>query len=134
MLTSAPTSQHPNRSPASIWLTPRPRRFTVALGLVASIGVALTSLRAAPPGLLVPLTIVWMSAFLVGARWAAGGPTVLTVLAALVKAITIALIIWALTHPHSAIGPHDALAWVPLGSLNAATGIWVLRVIRHQAR
>jgi hypothetical protein len=113
---------------------PRPRRFTVALGLLASVGVVATSLRTAPPDLLVPLAIIWLSAFVLGALWLRGGPTVLTVAAAMVKVITAALIIWSITHPHSTIGPHDAVDWVPLGSLNAATGIWLLRVIRHQAR
>jgi hypothetical protein len=113
---------------------PRPRRFTVALGLIASVGVAMTSLRAAPLGLLVPVTIAWLSAFAVGGLWARGGPAVLTGLAAAVKAITVALIVWAITRPQSPIGPHGALDWIPLGSLNAATGIWLLRVIRHQVR
>jgi hypothetical protein len=102
--------------------------------MVASIGVAVTSLRAAPLVVLVPLTIAWLLAFAAGALWATGGPVVLTVLAAMVKAITVALVVWAITHPQSPIGPHEALDWVPLGSLNAATGIWLLRVIRHQAR
>lgn len=134
MVNSTLTPKHEDRSPVATWLIPRPRRFTVALGLLASVGVAVTSLRALPPGLLVPLIIVWLSAFAVGALWAGGGPAVLTVLAAMVKAVTVALIVWAVTHPHSPIGPHGALDWVPLGSLNAATGIWLLRVIRHQAR
>ena len=131
-----PTYTSPQQAPARTvaWPVPRPRRFTVALGLLASAGVAASSLRAAPPVLLVPLTILWLLVFAAGALWLRGGPVVLTVAAAMVKAITAALIIWAITHPHSPIGPHGALDWIPLGSLNAATGIWLLHVIRHQAR
>jgi hypothetical protein len=116
-----PTYTSPQQAPARTvaWPVPRPRRFTVALGLLASVGVAASSLRAAPPALLVPLTILWLLVFAVGALWLRGGPVVLTVAAAMVKAITAALIIWAITHP--------------LGSLNAATGIWLLHVIRHRA-
>ncbi len=106
----------------------------MVLGPLATVGVVASSLRAAPLSLLVPFTAVWLSLFAAGALWRRGGPIVLIVLAVMVKAITATLIVWALTHPQSPFGPHDALDWVPLGSLNAATGIWVLRVIRHQAR
>lgn len=116
------------------WPVPRPRRFTVALGLLASAGVAASSLRAAPAALLIPLTAAWLLLFVAGALWRRGGPVLLIVMAGIVKAVTAVLIIWALTHPHSPIGPHGPLDWVPLGALNAATGIWLLRVIRHQAR
>jgi hypothetical protein len=54
-------------------------------------------------------------------------------MAGIVKAMTVALIIWSVTHPNSPIGPHGALYWLPLGALNGATGIWILRVIRHRA-
>jgi hypothetical protein len=116
------------------WPIPRPRRFTVGLGVLASAGVATSSLRAAPLVLLVPLGCLWLCVFLLGALWQRGGPAVLGVVAVLVKVITAVLIVWAITHPHSPLGPHDALDWVPLGALNAATGIWWLRIIRHQAR
>jgi hypothetical protein len=122
------------RSRQASWRLPRPRRFTVVLGLIASVGVAMTSLRAAPLGLLVPVTIAWLSAFAAGGLWARGGPAILTGLAAVVKAMTVALIVWAITRPQSPIGPRGALDWIPLGSLNAATGIWLLRVIRHQVQ
>jgi hypothetical protein len=122
------------RSRQARWRLPRPRRFTVVLGLIASVGVAMTSLRAAPLGLLIPVTIAWLSAFAAGGLWARGGPAILTGLAAVVKAMTVALIVWAITHPQSPIGPRGALDWIPLGSLNAATGIWLLRVIRHQVQ
>lgn len=102
--------------------------------MLASAGVAASSLRAAPLGLLVPLGSLWLCVFVLGALWRRSGPAVLIVAAVMVKAMTAVLVIWAVTHPHSPIGPHDALDWVPLGSLNAATGIWLLRVIRHQAR
>lgn len=133
MANSADRRQHAGRPQHANWHIPRPRRFTVALGPIASIGVAMTSLRAAPPDLLVPVTLGWLAAFAVGAFWARGGLTVLTGLAAAVKLITAVLVIWAISHPQSSIGPHGALDWVPLGSLNAATGIWLLHVIRHQA-
>jgi hypothetical protein len=82
---------------------------------------------------LAPLIATWLLLFAAGALWLHGGQVILTVVAAMVKAITAALIIWAVTHPHSPIGPHSTLDWIPIGSLNAATGIWLLRVIRHQA-
>jgi hypothetical protein len=56
------------------------------------------------------------------------------VLAALTKTATAVMIVWAVTHPHSPIGPHGVADWVPLGMLNAATGLWLLAVIRHRAR
>src|SRR5580698_1380042 len=62
------------------------------------------------------------------------GTLILTVLAALTKTATVVMIVWAVTHPHSPIGPHGAVDWVPLGMLNAATGLWLLAVIRHRAR
>ena len=102
--------------------------------MLASAGVAASSLRTVPPVLLVPLASLWLFMFILGALWRGGGPAVLIVAAVMVKAITAVLIIWAITHPHSALGPHHALDWVPLGSLNAATGVWLLRTIRHQAR
>jgi len=120
--------------PAVAWPVPPPRRFTVVLGLLASVGVAASSLRAAPAALLIPLTAAWLLLFVAGALWLRGGPVLLIVLASLVKAVTAVLVVWALTHPHSPIGPHGPLDWVPLGALNAATGIWLLRVIRHEAR
>jgi hypothetical protein len=123
----------PLARPALAWPVPRPRRFTVVLGPLASVGVAASSLRAAPAALLIPLTAAWLLLFVAGALWHRGGPVLLIVLAGLVKAITAVLIVWAVTHPHSPVGPHGALDWVPLGALNAATGIWLLRVIRHQA-
>lgn len=120
-------------APQTAWPIPGPRRLTFGLGVLASAGVAATSLRAAPLGLLVPLLCAWLGMFVVGALWRSGGPAVLIAAAVLVKLITAALVVWAITHPQSLIGPHEALDWVPLGSLNAATGIWLLRVIRHQA-
>jgi hypothetical protein len=50
------------------------------------------------------------------------------------KAATVVLIIWAIFHPQSPIGPHTPLDWIPLGLLNASTGLWLLAVIRHRAR
>jgi hypothetical protein len=95
--------------------------------------VVASSLRAAPLTVLIALTISWLLILASGAVWVRGGPIVLTVIASMVKLVTAALITWTITHPHSPIGLHEALDWVPLGSLNAATGIWWLRVIRHQA-
>jgi len=55
-------------------------------------------------------------------------------IAGVVVVLVIALIVWAVTHPHSPIGPHGLVDWIPLGMLNAATGLWLLAVIRHRAR
>jgi len=113
---------------------PAPRRLPVALAVIASAGVFATSLRALPAAILFPLAAAWFAVFAVGALAPRRGRVVLTVLAALVKTVTITLIVWAVTHPHSAIGPHTALDWVPLGLLNASTGLWLLAVIKHRAR
>jgi hypothetical protein len=113
---------------------PAPRRFPVALAIAASIGVFATSLRALPDAALLPLAAVWLAAFASGALAPRKGTVILTALAALTKAATAALVVWAITHPHSAIGPHSPVDWVPLGMLNAATGLWLLAVIRHRAR
>jgi hypothetical protein len=113
---------------------PAPRRFPVALAIVASTGVFATSLRALPPVVLFPLAAAWLAAFAIGALAPRIGPVVLTVLAGLVKAATVLLAIWAITHPHSGVGPHMAFDWVPLGMLNCATGLWLHAVIRHRAR
>jgi hypothetical protein len=113
---------------------PAPRRLPAALAIAASTGVFATSLRALPPAVLYPLAAAWLAAFAAGALAPRTGTLILTVLAALTKPATIALIVWAITHPHSAVGPHTALDWVPLGMLNAATGLWLLAVIRHRAR
>ena len=59
---------------------------------------------------------------------------ILTVLAALTKTATIVMIARAVTNPHSPLGPHTPLYWVPLGTLNASTGLWLLAVIKHRAR
>jgi hypothetical protein len=111
-----------------------PRRFPVALAMAASVGVFATSLRALPAVVLFPVAAVWLAAFAVGALAPMKGTLILTVLAALTKTATVLMIVWAVTHPHSPIGPHGAVDWVPLGMLNAATGLWLLAVIRHRAR
>lgn len=113
---------------------PVPRRFTVVLGAVASLGVAATCLRGIPAAALIPLTALWVAGFAVGGAWIAGGRVVLTVWAAMVKALTVLLVYWTITYPHSLTGPHIWWDWVPLGALNAATGLWLLRVIRHRDR
>jgi hypothetical protein len=76
--------------------------------MLASAGVLATSVRALPPAV--------------------------TVMAALVETVTIALVVWAVTHPRSALGPHTVLDWVSLGLLNSSTGLWLLAVIRHRAQ
>ena len=111
-----------------------PRRLPVALAIAASVGVFATSLRAVPAVVLLPLAAAWLAAFAVGALAPTKGTLILTVLAALTKTATVVMIVWAVTHPHSPIGPHGAVDWVPLGMLNAATGLWLLAVIRHRAR
>jgi hypothetical protein len=106
----------------------------VALAIAASVGVFATSLRALPDATVFPLAAVWLAAFASGALAPRKGALILTVLAALTKAATAAMVVWALTNPHSAIGPHSPADWVPLGMLNAATGLWLLAVIRRRAR
>jgi hypothetical protein len=111
-----------------------PRRLPVALAIVASVGVFATSLRPLPMVVLFPLAAAWLAAFAAGALAPRTGTLILTALAALTKIATIVLIIWAITRPHSPAGPHTAVDWVPLGLLNAGTGLWLLAVIRHRAR
>jgi hypothetical protein len=113
---------------------PAPRRIPVALAIAASVGVFATSLRALPADALFPLAAAWLGAFATGALAPRKGTLILTVLASLTKAATVVLIVWALTHPHSPIGPHSAVDWVPLGMLNASTGLWLLAMIRGRAR
>jgi len=113
---------------------PAPRPLPVTLAVIASAGVFATSLRALPAGVLFPLAAAWLAAFAAGALAAGKGSLILTVLAALTKTATVVMIIWAITRPHSPVGPHTALDWVPLGLLNASTGLWLLAVIRHRAR
>jgi hypothetical protein len=113
---------------------PAPRRFPVALATAASIGVFATSLRALPAVALFPLAAAWLGAFAAGAIAPTKGKLILTVLASLTKPLTAVLVVWAITHPLSPVGPHGAVDWVPLGMLNCATGLWLLAVIRHRAR
>jgi len=128
MLTTAGTSRS-----AHLAIAP-PRRFPVALGIAASVGVFATSLSALPAVVLFPLAAGGLAAFAAGALAPTRGTLILTVLAALTKTATVVLIVWAVTHPHSPVGPHGAAGWIPLGMLNAATGLWLLAVIRHRAR
>jgi hypothetical protein len=122
-------------SPRSAHLTiARPRRLPVALAMAASLAVFATSLRALPAVVLLPVAAAWLAAFAVGALAPEKGTLILTVLAALTKTATAVMIVWAVTHPRSPIGPHGVVDWVPLGTLNAATGLWLLAVIRHRAR
>ena len=113
---------------------PAPRRLPVTLAIVAGAGVFATSLRALPAAVLFPLAAAWLVAFAVGALAPRKGTWILTVLAALTKTTTVVMIVWAITRPHSPLGPHTALDWVPLGLLNASTGLWLLAVIRHRAQ
>jgi hypothetical protein len=123
-----------NRPGSGRLAVPAPRRLPVTLAVIASVGVFATSLRALPAGVLFPLAAAWLAAFAVGALAVGKGSLILTALAALTKAATVVMIIWAITRPHSPVGPHTALDWVPLGLLNAGTGLWLLAVIRHCAR
>jgi hypothetical protein len=113
---------------------PAVRRLPCALAFAASIAVFATSLRALPAGLLAGLAAVWLAGIAAGALAPRRGPLVLTVIAALTKTATVALVVWPISHPHSPVGPHGPLDWIPLGMLNAATGLWLLAVIRHRAR
>jgi hypothetical protein len=131
LVTAAETPTRLAGSPRSI---PGPRRVPCALAGAASIGVFATSLAHLPTPLLCVLACVWLGLIAAGAFAPRRGPVILTVLASLTKPLTILLIGWAIGHPHSPIGPHNALDWIPLGSLNAATGLWLLAVIRKRAR
>lgn len=118
----------------------QPRRHSVAtrlphvlVGSAASIAVAATSFAAAPAIVVVPVTALWLLAFAVSATWIRHGAALLTVMAGVVKAVTVALIVLVFA-AHSQIGPQQGLDWIPLGTLNAATGLWFLKVIRGQAR
>jgi 4-amino-4-deoxy-L-arabinose transferase-like glycosyltransferase len=122
------------QSPGRLRAIPVPRRIPVALAIAASAGVFATSLRALPAAALSPLAAAWLAAFAAGAFVPRKGALILTVLAALTKVATVVLIVWAISRPHSPVGPHTALDWVPLGLLNAGTGLWLLAVIRHRAR
>lgn len=113
---------------------PAPRRFPVALAVIGSVGVFATSLRALPAAALFPLAVIWFAAFAVGALAPRSGPLILTVLASLTKVALVAMVVWSIAYPHSPVGPHTALDWVPLGMQNAGTGLWLLAVIRHRAR
>ncbi len=104
------------------------------MAIVASVGVLATSLRALPAVVLFPLAAAWLAAFATGALAPRNGTLILTALAAVTKIATIVVIVWAITRPHSPVGPHTALDWVPLGLLNAGTGLWLLAVLRHRAR
>lgn len=111
-----------------------PRRFPVTLAVIASVGVFATSLRALPPAVLFPLAAAWLLAFAVGALSPTKGVVVLTVLACLTKVALVAMVVWAIANPHSPVGPHTVLDWIPLGLQNMGTGLWLLAVIRHRAR
>lgn len=103
------------------------------LGPIASVGVAATSFHAAAPAIVVPVLALWMMAFAAGGLWLSGGPVVLTGLAVAVKLMTAALVVAVLAF-HSRIGPQGPLDWIPLGTLNAATGAWFLRLIQGEAQ
>lgn len=105
----------------------------VVVGSAASIAVAATSFAAASAIVVVPVTALWLLAFAVSATWISHGALLLTLMASAVKAVTLALVIVVFA-THSQIGPHHGLDWIPLGMLNAATGLWLLKVIRGQAR
>ena len=126
------TADHPGSGRLAV--IPAPRRLPVTLTIIASAGVFATSLRALPAAMLFPLAAAWLAAFAAGALAPRKGTLILTVLAAVTKTATVVMIVWAITRPHSPAGPHTALDWIPLGLLNASTGLWLLAVIRHRAR
>jgi hypothetical protein len=130
-MTATGTAARPAGFPRSI---PAPRRVPCALAGAGSIGVFATSLAHLPTALLYVLACAWLGLIAVGALAPRSGPLVLTVVASLTRALTIALVVWALTHPPSPIGPHSVLDWIPLGPLEAGTGLWLLAVIRKRAR
>jgi hypothetical protein len=50
----------------------------------------------------------------------------LTVFSMLVKVLTVAVIVWVVTHP----GALPFWIWIPVGAMEASTGLWLLHVIR----
>lgn len=50
----------------------------------------------------------------------------LTGFSMLVKVLTVAVIVWVVTHP----GAIAFWIWIPVGALEAGTGLWLLHVIR----
>jgi hypothetical protein len=105
-----------------------------ALAAVASLGVAATSFASLPHWLLVPATVAWVGLLAAGALRLRWGALPLVVAAGLTKAATVALVVWALTHPASPIGPHGVEDWIPLGATNAGTGLCLLHLIRERRR
>jgi hypothetical protein len=121
-------------SPASrLWAWSRGRSGTSAILLIAGVATLLTSFASLPAPLLGLATAGWTGLVVFFAR-AAVGARGLTALCILIKSATIALIVVVILNPASPVGPTNGLDWIPLGALNAGSGLWFLALIRHQAR
>lgn len=81
---------------------------------------------------LVPVVVAVLAIPMVVAGRRAGR-IALTVLAATIKAVTVAAIIWIIVRPDGA-GPHGFLDWVPIGLANAGGGLWIKSLIFGRRR
>jgi hypothetical protein len=109
------------------------RRMTGAILLVAGTAVLATTFAALPAPLLAILAAAWCLA-VVWFSLRGTGSIGYTVIATIVKLVTVALIVWAIVDPSSPIGIRNGLYWIPLGLLNMGTGLWFLGLIRGRIR
>ncbi len=134
-------NRRPGRPPATVLTSmadhvPRPRRAPVVIMAVAGVGVTATSFGSLPVGALAALSAAWCLFLAAVALWPGrGGRVALTVTSSGIKVLTVVLVVWAISHPHSQVGPHTVGDWVPLGLLNAGSGgFWLRRVVFRQAK
>ena len=137
----APTERRKRRRPtAALDLiadrVPRPRRAPVVIMAAAGVGVIATSFGSLPVAALVALSAGWGVLLGAIALWRGrGGRVALTVTSIGIKVLTVALVVWSLSHPHSPVGPHNIGDWIPLGLLNAGSGgFWLRRVVCDQTQ
>ena len=110
-----------------------PRQLVVAVVTIASAAVAGTSFAAAPAGLLLAGAAAWLVLLGIAAFGERAGRWALTTVSVVLRLATIALLAWYFARPASPVGAHDLLSWVPIGVANAASGLWLLRVVRRRA-
>jgi hypothetical protein len=111
----------------------RGREGTCAVMLIAGVATFLTSFNALPPVALGAITAVWAALVVYFAR-SRSGKVGLTALSILIKSGTIALIVLVVVDPSSPVGPTNGLDWIPLGALNAGSGLWFLSLIQRRAQ
>ena len=110
-----------------------PRQLVVAVVTIASAAVAGTSFAAAPAWMLLAGAAAWLALLGIAAFGERAGRWALTAVSVLLRLATIALLAWYFARPASPLGAHDLMSWVPIGVANAASGLWLLRVIRRRA-